>query len=143
MKRLTNLQMSVIVNKIYNELDKEIQAINTKRLESVDMDKVLEEDSIHPLLKKIELLEEEKDSLEKIIKSIEDTVKERMGMSRYYTIPTYDKYVNSLKRKEANLININKEEIEASVILSDVEDLDSLIKSIKKSMSKNIPELND
>lgn len=143
MKRLTNLQMSVIVNKIYNELDKEIQAINTKRLESVDMDKVLEEDSIHPLLKKIELLEEEKDSLEKIIKSIEDTVKERMGMSRYYTIPTYDKYVNSLKRKEANLINIDKEEIEASVILSDVEDLDSLIKSIKKSMSKNIPELND
>lgn len=96
-----------------------------------------------PYLKKIELLEEEKDSLEKIIKSIEDTVKERMGMSRYYTIPTYDKYVNSLKRKEANLINIDKEEIEASVILSDVEDLDSLIKSIKKSMSKNIPELND
>lgn len=96
-----------------------------------------------PYLKKIELLEEEKDSLEKIIGSIEDTVKERMGMSRYYTIPTYDKYVNSLKRKEANLININKEEIEASVILSDVEDLDSLIKSIKKSMSKNIPELND
>lgn len=143
MKRLTNLQMSVIVNKIYNELDKEIQAINTKRLESVDMDKVLEEDSIHPLLKKIKLLEEEKDSLEKIINSIEDTVKERMDMSRYYIIPTYDEYVNSLKRKEANLININKEEIEASVILSDVEDLDSLIKSIKKSMSKNIPELND
>lgn len=96
-----------------------------------------------PYLKKIELLEEEKDSLEKIIGSIEDTVKERMGMSRYYSIPTYDKYVNSLKRKEANLINIDKEEIEASVILSDVEDLDSLIKSIKKSMSKNIPELND
>lgn len=135
--------MSVIVNKIYNELDKEIQAINTKRLESVDMDKLLEKDSVHTLLKQIELLEEEKDSLEKIINSVEVTVKERMGMSKYYRIPTYDNYVNNLKRKEANLINIDKEEIEASVILSDVEDLDSLIKSIKKSMSKNIPELND
>ena len=136
MKRLTNLQMSVIVNKIYNELDKEIQAINAKRLESVDMDKVLEKDAVHTSLKDIEALQEEIDSIKK-------KIVKQLNLESVYYVPKYNDYINRLKKREANLISVDKREIEASVILSDVEDLDSLIKSIKKSMSKNIPELND
>ena len=136
MKRLTNLQMSVIVNKIYNELDKEIQAINAKRLESVDMDKVLEIDAVHTSLKDIEALQEEIDSIKK-------KIVKQLNLESVYYVPKYNDYINRLKKREANLISVDKREIEASVILSDVEDLDSLIKSIKKSMSKNIPELND
>lgn len=136
MKRLTNLQMSVIVNKIYNELDKEIQAINTKRLESVDMDKLLKKDAVHTSLKDIEALQEEIDSIKK-------KIVKQLNLESVYYVPKYNDYINRLKKREANLISVDKREIEASVILSDVEDLDSLIKSIKKSMSKNIPELND
>ena len=67
---------------------------------------------------------------------------EETGISHYYTLPTEENYILRLKEDKANLIHLDKKDIEASVILSDVTDIETLIETISKNITKDIPELN-
>ena len=51
MRKLTNLQMGVIVDKVYKELKKKIDVINKERLEKVNIDRELKEDTKLKLLR--------------------------------------------------------------------------------------------
>lgn len=142
MRKLTNLQMGVIVDKVYKELKKKIDAVNKERLEKVNIDRELKEDT------KLKLLREyyEYDRLSREYEELMDVVKkayiEEAGISYYSTLPTEEKYILELKKDKANLIHLDKEDIEASVILSDVTDIETLIETISKNITKDIPELN-
>lgn len=142
MRKLTNLQMGVIVDKVYKELKKKIDVINKERLEKVNIDRELEEDT------KLKLIREyyEYNRLSREYEELMDVVKkaytEETGISHYYTLPTEENYILRLKEDKANLIHLDKKDIEASVILSDVTDIETLIETISKNITKDIPELN-
>jgi len=145
MKKLTNLQMGVIVDKIYRELSEKIEPINKARLEAIDTAKLLKGDKIAPKLLALEELENQKRELDsKIAKARGEVSKLYNGDSPayYYSSLSYENYVNNLKKKEAKLITIDKHDIEAGVVLSDVTDLETLIANITRSITKDIPELN-
>lgn len=142
MRKLTNLQMGVIVDKVYKELKKKIDVINKERLEKVNIDRELEEDT------KLKLIREyyEYNRLSREYEELMDVVKkaytEETGISYYSTLPTEENYILKLKQDKANLIHLDKKDIEASVILSDVTDIETLIETISKNITKDIPELN-
>jgi len=145
MKKLTNLQMGVIVDKIYKELSEKIEPINKARLGAVDTAELLKGDKIAPKLLALEELEKQKRELDNKIAKTRKEASELYNSEStvyYYSTPSYETYLNDLKRKEANLIFIDKRDIEANVILSDVTDLETLIANITRSITKNIPELN-
>lgn len=143
MRKLTNLQLNVIVDKIYNDLSKKVAPVNEARLEAVDMGKLLAEDKVHARLFRLAELKQSMDSLSREIESLNDSVRQDLyGSHGYYHVPSYKDYVDRLKNQEANLIFINRGEIEASVVLSDIGDLESLISGITNGITKDIPELN-
>lgn len=142
MKKLTNLQMGVIVDKIYKELSEKIEPINKARVEAVDVDKVLKGDKVIPLLKAFREVELEEEALRNKKEDIRAKLKKVYPEYSHYSIPTPEEFIQKFRRKEANLITIDRRDIEANVILSDVTDLETLIANITRSITKNIPELN-
>lgn len=142
MKRLTNLQMSVIVDKIYRGLNKKIDVINKERLEKVDIKKELDGDVKLGLIKEYHVLEELRNKYEKQMMFTKEAYRVENGGEYLYRMPTEEEYILKLKTDKGNLIYLDKQDIEANVILSDVTDIETLIETITKNITKDIPELN-
>ncbi len=134
--------MSVVVDKIYRELSAKIEPINKARLEAVDIDKLLKKDKVAPILLAIDALEQERADIIMEINRLHREARVQMGIEHYMTPPSYKSYVKQLRDKNVDLIYIDKSDIEANVILSDVTDLDTLIENITRNITKDIPELN-
>ena len=120
MKRLTNLQMSIVVDKIYNDLLKKVEPINKARLENVDMDKILKKDKVHARLRRISELSKESNDIQREISALKEAVRADLGGEYRYYILEYENYISTLRAEKASLITIDRGEIEANVILSDV-----------------------
>jgi len=135
--------MSIVVDKIYNDLLKKVEPINKARLENVDMDKILKKDKVHARLRRISELSKESNDIQREISALKEAVRADLGGEYRYYILEYENYISTLRAEKASLITIDRGEIEANVILSDVGDLDSLIANITKGITKDIPELNE
>ena len=142
MRKLTNLQMGVIVDKVYKELKKKIDVINKERLEKVNIDRELKEDTKLKLLREYYEYDRLSIEYEELMSVVKKAYAEETGISYYSTLPTEENYILKLKQDKANLIHLDKKDIEASVILSDVTDIETLIETISKNITKDIPELN-
>ena len=142
MRKLTNLQMGVIVDKVYKELKKKIDVINKERLEKVNIDKELEEDTKLKLIIEYYEYDRVRKEYEELMGVVKEAYVAETGINYYYNLPKEEDYILKLKEDKANLIHLNKEDIEASVILSDVTDIETLIETISKNITKDIPELN-
>jgi len=141
MKKLTNLQMGVIVDKIYKELSEKIEPINKARLEAIDIKKELKGDKIAPLLLEIEEISPQISALDAKRTELKRQVG-KLNDGYYYSTPSYENYTKTIRNKKASIITIDRKDIEAGVILSDVTDLETLIANITRSITKDIPELN-
>lgn len=142
MRKLTNLQMGVIVDKVYKELKKKIDVINKERLEKVNIDRELKEDTKLKLIREYYEYDRLSTEYEELMRVVKKAYTEEAGISYYSTLPTEEDYILRLKEDKANLIHLDKRDIEASVILSDVTDIETLIETISKNITKDIPELN-
>jgi len=142
MKKLTNLQMSIIADKIYRELSAKIDPINVARLEAIDVDKLLKKDKTIPLLRAYQELTAKEEALRKEKESLKYDLQKVYSEYSHYSVPTPEDYIRRIRYKEYKPIVIDRQDIEANVILSDVTDLDTLIENITRSITKDIPELN-
>jgi len=133
--RLTNKQLEIVVDEIYNQVSKPIIKANNKALNSI----VIEEDDYLKdrkeylkLKNKISKLEKEIDNLEKLYcRGTTYNGYEFKSWSRPFGDSEYDDYLNFHKKSSVILAEFpTKDDIERQVILAGNKDIPAIIEAI-------------
>lgn len=140
--RLTNKQLEIVVDEIYNRVSKPIIEANNKALEKV----TLPEDDLY--LKDVATytsIQESIDKLEKIKDNLEDKWKGKTHNNYEFSAYTYtmftsgqiDGYIYHIKKQNVVLAEIpSHKDIEKQVILAGNKDIPELIETVIKSLKK-------
>lgn len=136
--KLTNYQLNIIVDKIFEELRKAVDETNAKILESFDIDS-----------------NEQASRIKKLIKTVIEinALREKLGMEqsqlkselREFGISTYifkdeEELLTYIKGKliKDSLIYINKRDIELEVIMNQNSDVSTLISNIVQKFKEKL-----
>ena len=140
--RLTNKQLEIVVDEIYNRVSKPIIEANNKALEDV----ILPEDDLY--LKDVATYNSVQESIDKLEK-IKDNLEEKWKGKTYndYEFSEYayrifrenqiDEYTHHIKKQNVVLAEFpSRNEIEKQIILAGNKDIPELIETVIKSLKK-------
>lgn len=138
-KKITNYQLNLIVDKIYQTLRKEIDIKNKEIQDSFVPSEVLlsEIEEFYEIKERITTLQTIKD---RITKRIEDMV--GMGIS-FYNFETREKLINIITIAQAPTIKMSKQDIEFEVLTNSLDDIGSLVEKITNSMREKFLSSNE
>lgn len=138
-KKITNYQLNLIVDKIYQTLRKEIDIKNKEIQDSFVPSEVLlsEIEEFYEIKERITTLQTIKD---RITKRIEDMV--GMGIS-FYNFETREKLINIITIVQAPTIKMSKQDIEFEVLTNSLDDIGSLVEKITNSMREKFLSSNE
>lgn len=140
--RLTNKQLEIVVDEIYNRVSKPAIEANNKAIEGV----ILPEDDLYLKdLSTYNSIQESIDKLEKIKDNLEKKWKGKTHNNYEFSQYSYDifreseidKYTYHIKKQNVALAEFpSRNEIEKQIILAGNKDIPELIETVIKSLKK-------
>lgn len=138
MKKLTNRQLSLIVERVVSEINSEISIENQKILDTVPKEKILQKskhfNSIKSIVDRLNVIEDEESCLLESLKSLRKDVENEEGFDEWYrdTNSWFEGYTNFLIKSSVTLRKkVSDRDIETDIILSQVDNVEEMIQMIK------------
>ena len=138
MKKLTNRQLSLIVERIVSEINSEISTENQRILDTVPKEKIFQKskyfNSIKSIVERLNVIEDEESHLLESLKSLRKDVENEEGFDEWYrdTNSWFEGYTNFLIKSSVTLRKkVSDRDVEADIILSGVDNLEDLVRTIK------------
>lgn len=138
MKKLTNRQLSLIVERVVSEINSEISIENQKILDTVPKEKIFQKskyfNSIKSIVERLNVIEDEESHLLESLKSLRKDVENEEGFDEWYRDKNswFEGYTNFLIESSVTLRKkVSDRDVEADIILSGVDNLEDLVQTIK------------
>ena len=138
MKKLTNRQLSLIVERIVSEINSEISTENQRILDTVPKEKIFQKskyfNSIKSIVERLNVIEDEESHLLESLRSLRKNVENEEGFGEWYrdTNSWFEGYTNFLIKSSVTLRKkVSDRDVEADIILSGVGNLEDLVQTIK------------
>lgn len=138
MKKLTNRQLSLIVERIVSEINSEISTENQRILDTVPKEKIFQKskyfNSIKSIVERLNVIEDEESHLLESLRSLRKDVENEEGFDEWYrdTNSWFEGYTNFLIESSVTLRKkVSDRDVEADIILSGVDNLEDLVQTIK------------
>ena len=138
MKKLTNRQLSLIVERIVSEINSEISTENQRILDTVPKEKIFQKskyfNSIKSIVERLNVIEDEESHLLESLRSLRKDVENEEGFDEWYrdTNSWFEGYTNFLIKSSVTLRKkVSDRDVEADIILSGVGNLEDLVQTIK------------
>lgn len=138
MKKLTNRQLSLIVERIVSEINSEISIENQKVLDTVPKETIFQNskyfNKVKDIISRLNDIEEEESVLLKELKSLRENVEEDEGFDSWYkdTHSWFEGYEDFLIKSSVTLRKkVSSKDVETDIILSEVDNLEDLVQTIK------------
>ena len=138
MKKLTNRQLSLIVERVVSEINSEISIENQKILDTIPKEKIFQKskhfNSIKSIVDRLNVIEDEESCLLESLKSLRKDVENEEGFDEWYR-DTYCWFDGSTNFRIKSSVTLRKKvsnrAIETDIILSQVDNVEEMIQMIK------------
>lgn len=138
-KKITNYQLNLIVDKIYQTLLPEIDRVREEKIKDYELepeiiqliDEYWETKSFLSNLKLIEEVQREK-------------IREELGYNKYSSIyrssnfDTKEELIEKIKINKVSTVKLDKKDIEFEVLTNSLDDIGSLVEKITNSMREKL-----
>lgn len=138
MKKLTNRQLSLIVERIVSEINSEISTENQKVLDTVPKETIFQNskyfNKVKSIVDRLNDIEDEESCLLESLKSLRKDVENEEGFDEWYrdTNSWFEGYEDFLIKSSVILKGkVSSKDVETDIILSGVDNLEDLVQTIK------------